>query len=89
MVVVKGVGPRPLAYWDYRFESRREQESLALVNFACYQVEVSVSVLSLVQRSLTQCGVSECDRETSIRVVHGPSTGRRAIKKKLVGEFLS
>ena len=32
----------------------------------CCQVEVSVSDSSLVQRSPTRCGVSECNRETSI-----------------------
>jgi hypothetical protein len=32
----------------------------------CCQVEVSASGWSLVQRSPTECGMSECDRETSI-----------------------
>jgi hypothetical protein len=32
----------------------------------CCQVEVSASGWSLVQRSPTECGVSECDREASI-----------------------
>ena len=36
-----------------------------VVNVVCCQVEVSVSGLSLVQRSPTECGVSECDRESS------------------------
>ena len=31
----------------------------------CWQVEVSVLGRSLVQRSPTECGVSECDLETS------------------------
>jgi hypothetical protein len=31
----------------------------------CFQVEVSAKGLSLVQRSPTECGVSECDREAS------------------------
>jgi hypothetical protein len=35
------------------------------VNVVCYQVEVSASGRSLVQRSPTECGVSECGRETS------------------------
>jgi hypothetical protein len=29
------------------------------------QIEVSATGLSLVQRSPTECGVSECDRDTS------------------------
>ena len=33
----------------------------------CLQVEVSATGSSLVCRSPTDCGVSECDRENSIR----------------------
>jgi len=36
------------------------------VSVVCCLVEVSTSDLSFVQRSPTACGVSECDRETSI-----------------------
>jgi hypothetical protein len=36
---------------------------LSLVNVVCCQVEVSAK--GLVQRSPTECGVSECDLETS------------------------
>jgi len=32
----------------------------------CCQVQVSASGRSLVQRSPTECGVSECDRESSV-----------------------
>jgi hypothetical protein len=39
---------------------------LSLVSVVCCQVEVSATGWSLVQRSPTDCGVSECDRETSI-----------------------
>jgi hypothetical protein len=35
------------------------------VSVVCCQVEVSATGWSLVQRSPTECGVSECDRETS------------------------
>ena len=38
------------------------------------QVEVSASGRSFVQRSLTECGVSECDSEASI--MRRPSTKR-------------
>jgi hypothetical protein len=38
---------------------------LSLVSVVCCQVEVSASGWSLVQRSPTECGVSECDREAS------------------------
>ena len=39
---------------------------LSVVSVVCCQVEVSASGRSLVQRSLTECGVSEYDREASI-----------------------
>ena len=39
---------------------------LSLLIVVCGQVEVSATGRSLVQRSRTECGVSECDRETSI-----------------------
>jgi hypothetical protein len=60
-----GVGLRPLAYWDRGFESRLRHGCLSLVSVVCCQVEVSGKGWSLVQRSPTECGVSECDREAS------------------------
>jgi len=36
------------------------------VSFVCCQVEVSASARSLVQRSPTECSLSEYDRESSI-----------------------
>jgi hypothetical protein len=56
---------RSLACWDYGFEFPWGQGWLSLVSVACCQVEVSVSGRSLVQRSPTECGVSECNREAS------------------------
>jgi hypothetical protein len=38
---------------------------LSLVSVVFCQVEVSATGRSLVQRSPTECGVSECDLETS------------------------
>jgi hypothetical protein len=38
---------------------------MSVMSVLCYQVEVSASGLSLVQRSPTHCGVSECDRQSS------------------------
>jgi hypothetical protein len=61
---VEGVGLRPLAYWDYCFESRRGHGYLSLENVVCCQVEVSATGRSPVQSSRTECGVSECDRES-------------------------
>ena len=36
---------------------------MSLVCIVCFQVEVTASGLSLVQRIATERGVSECDRE--------------------------
>jgi hypothetical protein len=60
---VWGVGLGPLACWDYGFESRRRNGCLSLVSVVFWQVEVSVLGWSLIQRSPTKYGVSECDRE--------------------------
>jgi hypothetical protein len=56
---VQGVGIRPLAYWDCGFESRLGHGCLSLVSVVCFQVEVSATGRSLVQRSPTECGVSK------------------------------
>ena len=79
---------RRLDYWDCGFEFRRGHGCLSVVNVVCYQVEAYVSGWSLVQRSPTECGVSECDRETS--TVRRPCLTRDycAIKKLPDGCFL-
>ena len=48
--------------------------ALSLASVVCCQVEVSASGSSLVLRSATECGVSECDLETSQRRP-GPTRG--------------
>ena len=45
------------------------------MSVVCCEVEVSATGRSLVQRSLTKCGVSECDLETS--TVRMPRPTRR------------
>jgi len=47
----------------------------------CCQIEVSAMDRSLVQRSLTECGVSECDREASIMGRPWPTGGVLRHKK--------
>ena len=59
------VGLRPFAWWDSGFESRRGYGCLSFVSVVNYQVEVSATGWSLVQKSPTACGGSECDRESS------------------------
>ena len=53
---------------------------LSLVRVVYCQVEFSESGLSLVQRSPTQRGVSNCDREAYIRIKPWSTRGCRAIK---------
>jgi hypothetical protein len=55
------------------------------VSVLCCQVEVSATSWSFVQRSPTECGVSECDREASTkRGGPGPYRAVEPKKKKIV-----
>jgi hypothetical protein len=58
------VYPRPLPCWNCWFESCRKHGCLSLASklTVCFQVEVSTTGRSIVQRSPTECVVSECDR---------------------------
>jgi len=51
--------------------------------WVCYQVEVSTTGRSLVQRSTTVCGVSECDLETSTMRRYRPARLSRDEEKYL------
>jgi hypothetical protein len=77
------MGLRPLAWWHCGFESHRQHGYLSLVSVVCCQVEVSASGWSLVQRSPTECGVSECDREASTVRRPWSTRGCCAVRKKL------
>jgi hypothetical protein len=79
---VSGVGLQPFACWDCGFESRREHGCLSVVSVVCCQIEVSASDWLLVERSPTECGVSECDREASVMRRSWPTRGCCAIGKK-------
>jgi hypothetical protein len=63
---VRGVGLRSFACRGCGFESCRGHGWLSVVSVVCCQVKFSASGRSLVQRSPSECGVSECDREASI-----------------------
>jgi hypothetical protein len=52
--------------WGCWYEPRRGHGYLSFVNVVCCQVEISTSSWSLVQRSYTVWGVSDCDGEASI-----------------------
>jgi hypothetical protein len=63
---VECVGLQPLDCWDCGFESRRGHGCFSVTNVSYGSLRPAES---LVQRSPTECGVSECD--------HEPSTVRR------------
>jgi hypothetical protein len=54
---------------------------MSVLSVVCSLVEVSASGWSLVQRSPTECGVSECDREALIMRKPWPNRGCRTIGK--------
>jgi hypothetical protein len=74
-------GSAEFSCWNCGFESCRGHGCLSLVNVVYCQVEVSASGWSLVQRSPTESGVSECDREVSIIRGPWPTRGCCAMKK--------
>jgi hypothetical protein len=51
------MGLRPLACWDFGFESRHGHGCLSVANVVYCEVEVSATGRSLVQMSPTECGV--------------------------------
>ena len=58
-----------------------------VVSVVCFQVEVSATGRSFIQMIPTECGVSECDRETSIMMRPWPTGaggGCRAMVKKYI-----
>jgi hypothetical protein len=52
------------------------------VSVVCCQVEVSATGWSLVQRSPTECGVSECDREASETGGLGPQGAVERLRER-------
>ena len=60
---------------------------LSLVIVVCCQVQVSGSGWSLIHRSPTECGVSECDLETTIVRSPWPNGGSCGRRKK--GNFVT
>jgi hypothetical protein len=81
------VGLRPLVAWDSRFESRPVHGCLSVVSVVCCQVQFSATGRSLVQRSPTDCGVTECDLKTSI--MRKPWTTRVCFATEIIIIFLS
>ena len=56
---------------------------VCLVTAVCFQAEFSASGRSLVQRSSTECGVSEYDREVSIMRRSWHARGYCVMEKKV------
>jgi hypothetical protein len=81
------MGLQPLACWDCTFKSHRGKGYLSFVCFVCCHVEVSASGRSLVQRSPTECSVSECDREASTVRRRWPTRDCRAMKKEWISTY--
>jgi hypothetical protein len=73
----------PFVSCDCGFESRRRHGSLSVVIVVCCQVEVSAWGWSLFQRNPTECGVSQRDREISIKRRPWPTRGCYMMEKKL------
>ena len=69
-----------LTYWDCEFEYCCGAW-IWLLWVLCYQLQVSASGWSLIQRSPTECSVSECDHEASMARKSWPTRGSRAIKR--------
>ena len=62
---------RPIALWDYRFDSLTVNGCLSPVNVVFCQIEFSATGRYLIQRNPTEYGVSEYDRETpTISLLH-------------------
>jgi hypothetical protein len=66
---------RPLACWDCGFESCRRHGRQSRVSVVCCQVEVSATGRPLIQRSHTECDVSQCDLKTSTTMRRPRPTG--------------
>jgi len=79
----RGTTCRPFVCWDCKFESRGVHGSLPLINIVCCQVQISASGWSPIQRSLIECGVSECDREASTLKRACPIRGCRTMGKNI------
>jgi len=58
-------------------------EWLYVVCVVCCEVEGSATGRSLVQRDRAECGVPDCDLETSTRRGHRHTKGCRAVKEKV------
>jgi len=86
-LAVRDVCLRPIAFWDCVFESRQGHGCLSVVSVVCSRVEVSATDQSLVQRSPTECGASEYDREASIMKRPLPTSCCYATEKGLCEEI--
>ena len=75
---VEGEGLRPIACCDCWFQYGLGDGCSSVVSVVCCQVEVSAAGRSLVQRSLTDCGVSLCVIKCN-NPLHLPWLGRKRL----------
>ena len=71
---------RLLSCWDCGFESRRGYGRLLLVIVVFCQVEVSATGWSLIRMSPKDCGVPECDFQTSTMRMPRPTRAVEPVK---------
>ena len=84
------VGLQPLACWDWGFKSRWGHGHLSLMIIVCSQVEDSIMVWSLIQRSPTECCVSY-SATVRPRLWRGldPLVDCRAMEKKIIHDTVT
>jgi hypothetical protein len=75
---------QPLASWNCGLESRQGHGCLSHVSAVYGQIDVSATAWSLVQRSPTECAVSECVHEAWIMRTPWPTRGCCPINKNQI-----
>jgi hypothetical protein len=82
-----GLGLLPLACWDSGVESRRQHGRLSLMSVVCCQVEVFASDWSHIQRSPSEYGECECDREAWMMMRPWPTRGCCVMEKNVLSDY--
>jgi hypothetical protein len=72
------------SFLGFRVRIPRWHGCMSVVSGVCCQAEFSALGRSLVQRSPTACGVSECDRKTSIMRRPWTARGCYAMERKFI-----
>ena len=79
------MGLRPLAWWDYGFDSRRGFRNLSTLSDVSSQTEIFELVWSIAQRNPTDCHMFDCVRlpleKKFLEILSNKSMWRTAIEK--------